>query len=55
MELNVCVGYEPQNEFKVWEMSDNRSSKANFQWILVSGDGPASLASLAREGDGYSG
>ena len=26
MELNVCAGFEPQNEFKVWETGDNRSS-----------------------------
>ena len=47
MELNVCVGYVPQNEFKVWEMGDNRRSKANFQLILASGDGLAPLGLLA--------
>ena len=47
MEFDVSFGYEPQNEFKVWETGDNRRSKANFWWILVSGDGPAPLAMLA--------
>ena len=47
----MCVlgsaGFEPQNEFKVCETSDNRSSKVNFWSILASGDCPAPLTTLA--------
>ena len=39
----MCVGFELQNDFKVWEMNDNRS----FTAILASGDGPVPLATLA--------
>ncbi len=38
------AGNESQNEFKVWEMNDNRRFTGNFRLILASCDGPAPLA-----------
>ena len=44
MELIMCAVYELQNEFKVCEMSNDRT---NALQVLVSGVGPAVLAMLA--------